>query len=140
MSHALIVWYALLLHATWALTVALSPTAFGATPMADLAALFGEARALAVGLLVVASGTALASLFVQTWWGVFLLLPQQMVLLLSAHGSLAAILRGSYADGVPRPQEFIATDQIGMVLLAIVHVGTLVLRGRESIWLRRLGF
>ena len=53
--------------------------------------------------------------------GMQLLLPQQALLYLAAWGGLQAILEGEYADGVTRPYSFILTDQLPMMLFALIH-------------------
>jgi hypothetical protein len=58
------------------------------------------------------------------WWG--LLVPQQFVLIISASGALHAAFVGHYADGVPRPWQFILGDQLPVILAALLYTYALL--------------
>lgn len=60
------------------------------------------------------------------WISLLLLLPQQILLLLSAGGAVQAISIGSFADGIARSRYFIGADQIYAILLAIIQTIALV--------------
>ena len=40
---------------------------------------------------------------------------------IAAWGGFQAIVNGQYADGVARPYEFILTDQLPIMLFALIH-------------------
>lgn len=50
-----------------------------------------------------------------------MLIPQQLMLLISAGGALAAVFNHHYADGVMRTSTFILTDQLPLILLAFLY-------------------
>jgi hypothetical protein len=51
----------------------------------------------------------------------YLLMPQQIVLMMSAAGAVQAMWLGQFADEVLRPSAFIAADQMYTVLAALGH-------------------
>jgi hypothetical protein len=58
---------------------------------------------------------------------VLMLLPQQLLLYLSAGGAIEAIWRGHFADGVERSHAFLLVDQCPLVLIAFFHSWALML-------------
>lgn len=128
-----IIVYACVLHVAQGVAVLADPAALHITPIAGIAWIgrWGTGS-------VLISVAVLALLGLRSWLGilgVILALPQQALLVATAYSALAAILRQSYADGVLRPLAFIAADQIGTVLLAIVHSVAIVdLIYRRSHW------
>ena len=54
--------------------------------------------------------------------GLLFVLPQQLVLLVSAFGALTAMATGTFADGALRPVSFIVADQSPIVLVTIFHI------------------
>lgn len=55
-----------------------------------------------------------------------LLLPQQALLFMTARSSWHAMQAQMYGDGVVRPLAFIASDQLGVVIMAVVHAFAMV--------------
>ncbi len=55
------------------------------------------------------------------------LLPQQLMLYVSAGGAAQAIYHARFADGVERTQAFLVVDQIPLVLVAIFHTWAIIL-------------
>ncbi len=117
--------YCTALHLAWAILISKSHDATGATPVSALASLFKSDTALVI-VLVSAAILSMVGLVSRLPWMVVLLMPQQSLLLISAFGGLAAIVGSQYADGVIRPQEFIAADQIGTILAALGHAGAII--------------
>lgn len=118
------VYYAVLLHGIWALMLIVSDEPFGSTPVSSLR--FGH-RLVTAGLLLAASGMAVRGIAKRgTTVGWLLLLPQQVLLLISAVGGIAAMVLGHYADGVERPSLFIAADQMPGVIAAFTHTFAVV--------------
>ncbi len=117
--------YCTVLHLTWAGLILSSHEATGATPVASLSLLFKSDIVLVVALSL-AAVMSLAGLVSQLPWMVVLLMPQQSILLISAFGAMGAICGAQYADGVLRPQAFIAADQVGAVLAALAHAGAII--------------
>jgi hypothetical protein len=113
---------ATLLHVVVGLMLLTDAAAARSTGPAAIADLFGST--LAGILMLTASALALIVIFRRVEsarWSLLLLLPQQALLYLAAWGGLQAILEGQYADGVTRPYTFILTDQLPMMLFALIH-------------------
>jgi hypothetical protein len=112
--------YCIALHMSWSVILILDPAAIGATALSVFPYLFRgpdatSAILLFVGLL--AAVTVLLRFPGRAW----LLLPQQVILLVSAYTATAAAVLGQYADGVPRPAAFILADQLHSILAAGGH-------------------
>lgn len=127
----LIVWMAIAHHIIWGLLILGWDGQIQATPISRLRMIFPD-NVLAPCLFIVA-GSAMAGLEQMDcesgcfWKRVGYLLPQQIVLMLSAWSSLVAILNGYYADLEVRPRSFIAADQSVHILLAMFHTFAVVM-------------
>ena len=119
-SISIMVLYAIALHLSWSFILLFDHGAINATAVHALARYIYP-----VGLLVwVIAGAALAALvalLTRSIWTVVLLLPQQVLLMMSASGAVEAIWLSQFADGVIRSRAFIAADQLYSVLAAIGH-------------------
>lgn len=122
----IIILYAVTLHYVWSILGFFSPDAYNATALRAIFDLFGYytpipcflvATSALIGLRMPANTTSLA-----------LMIPQQMLLMLSAFGAVHAIAAGHFADGVVRPQTFIASDQVPAIIAAIGHTISIVQR------------
>lgn len=124
-----IVIYAVLLHLTWAVTLATFPPV-RTTAIDLLLRLFGNSAPLAGGVLALSIFLAITALSLpnRPVTSFAFLLPQQFLLTVSAVGALAAMISGHFADGVIRPHEFIIADQAPAVLLAFMHAIALMER------------
>jgi hypothetical protein len=58
--------------------------------------------------------------------GLLLLIPQQILLLISAQGAVDAMVLSAFADGVIRPREFLIADQMPVVLATVLHTVALL--------------
>ena len=125
-----VVYMAVALHLVWGVLFLVSGEALGSTPAAALLRLTGS-PILAGVLCLAGAAIAIYGERRRDWWA---LLPQQALLVLSAVGSLEAVIGGHYADGVPRPVVFILSDQLPMILGALFHTLVLVDLGRT--WTR----
>lgn len=121
------VWYAVLLHLTWAGLLFASAVPEHVTGVHALSQLFPNRIGLAIILLTVAAcavgGILLRRLSVTK---ILLLCPQQLLLGVSAAGALHAMWVGHFADGVPRPHIFIIADQMPQVLALVIHSLTML--------------
>jgi hypothetical protein len=63
---------------------------------------------------------------------VWLLLPQQFLLLVSGFAALHAMILGQFADGVVRAHTFLIADQSPILLVAIFHTVALVRIARDD--------
>ena len=112
--------YAVALHVCWGLVLMLSPDAVGVTAIAPLAA-FLPRWPLAVAFLFIGSAAGLCTLPRWRRLAVWLAMPQQVVLTISAIGAILCVMSGSYADLEPRPRLFILADQLPAILAAGMH-------------------
>ena len=109
-----------------ALAVMVNSDAHFATPVRVLHALLSDNVFVPVMLAV--PTTALLGFFgIRKLTTLLCLIPQQMLLYLSAGGAFHAIWNSHYADGTIRPVAFILTDQILVILLAVFHSWALLL-------------
>lgn len=125
----LAVWAAVVLHLLWVgLLLVPGTRAFSATPVHKVYDLTGYSTWRTVALLAIVAFTAAAGLVHRVSPGLkmFYLLPQQLVLGVSAAGGVLAIIHSHYADGVPRPGTFIAADQAAVILTWIGHTAAMM--------------
>jgi hypothetical protein len=118
------IYYAIFLHGIWALMILASSDPFGSTPVHVL-----EIHPRIVTSLLLGGTAAMAVLGIRkrgTTAGWLLLLPQQILLMISAVGGIAAAVLGHYADGVARPNLFIAADQLPGIVAAVCHTFAIV--------------
>lgn len=110
------------------------------TPMAEI--FFNSNQYIASGVYLFAAISASVTLLnnhaSNSWHGVIFCMPQQFLLMMSASTAIRCVMRGSYADGVPRPWEFILADQlwviVGMAVHTIVLLDLYVFAERETKW------
>lgn len=122
---SIMVLYAVALHWTWAAILLFDSDATHATALnAVFRYIYPEA--LLITVLSTAASAALCGLILRSPWSLLLLLPQQVILMMSAAGAIEAMWNMQFADGVIRPMAFIAADQIYSVLAAIGHTAALI--------------
>ncbi len=119
---SIMVLFAVALHLFWSAALMIDRAALNATAINALAR-FVQPPALIALLIAVALMAMVGMLFRLPWW---LLVPQQIVLMMSAAGAIEAMWLSQFADGVLRPAAFIAADQIYSVLAALGHTVALV--------------
>lgn len=103
--------------------LATTDTADGSIAMASIIGFFGEYRGVPPWFLFAAAGCALATVLMSVdRYRLLLLLPQQFVLFIYAGGAIGAVMRESYADFVLRTWQFIASDQLFLVVIFVGHL------------------
>ena len=130
---------AIVVHLTWGVLLIYSEQPLNCTPMADSP--FRENRFIASAVYLGAAATALLPFVLKGWdykfRGLACCLPQQALMMLSATTAIKCVVRGAYADGVPRPWEFIAADQawtiVGMLLHTVALLDWFVSSPRETL-------
>lgn len=134
------VWFAVMLHLLWAGLLLFSENPLHITAMYALAWLFPMRFGLAIVLVSVAACATYgimrhsASVGART----MLLLPQQLVLAISAAGAARAMWLGAYADGVPRSHFFIVADQAPAIFAMFIHSATIIYLALSDRWLKAL--
>ncbi len=126
----LAVWTAIVLHATWVgLLLVPHSGAPKSTPVHEVYGIAGDSAWRAAALLAFVACAALMGMFREVTPGlkIVYLLPQQLVLGVSAAGAVLAIANSHYADGVPRPATFIAADQLAVILTWAGHTAAIML-------------
>lgn len=121
------------LHLSWAGFLFMDATAVNATAVH---ALFRYI--FPVGLLIWVLGCASVTAFVglmfirTSQWLAILLLPQLILLWMSAAGAIQAIFISQFADGVVRPRAMIAADQWISVLVAFWYTIAIILHSSRG--------
>lgn len=126
-SISIMVLYAISLHLAWAILLLIDESAVNATAVN---ALFRYVHPPIVLAIAVASAAllALVAMVTRPTWTLVLLLPQQILLMMSAAGAIEAIWSAQFADGVIRSSAFIAADQLYSVLAAIGHTFAIIMQ------------
>lgn len=122
---SIMVMYAVALHLAWAVVLLFDNSATGATAVDALFRFIYPIPVLSA-VLAVAGGMAFWAMFTREPWVVLLLIPQQILLMMSAVGAIEAMWLQQFADGVVRDFGFIAADQMHIVLAAIGHTAAIV--------------
>lgn len=126
--------YASLLHYAWAALLAYDPAAGNSTPVHVLVHYCGG-RPQAVFVLLLTATMALCAPLVhhpavRRAMLPVLLIPQQIILFMSAGAGIDAALVGHYADLTPRPWPFILSDQLPVILVSLLYTTALLTIGR----------
>lgn len=130
-SVSIMVIYAVALHLAWATILQFEPQAVHATAVN---ALYRYIESVPVLSLVIAAAASLAFFAILSYrpWTLVLLLPQQVLLMMSAAGAIEAMWTAQFADGILRPRGFIAADQLYSVLAAIGHTWAIIRHALRS--------
>lgn len=133
MKTALMIWYGAILHLVWGLMLMASPTVLGVTAVNSILS-FGIINANTAGAFyILVALMALIGLNSTRKRDIILLIPQSLLLLLSAYGAINAMILGQFADGVVRPFQFLIADQSPAVITAILHMVAVVAMYREKV-------
>lgn len=119
-----VVLFACLLHMTWAGLLVLDPSSGFSTPLRLLVRLSGGSWRASVVLVLVAIpavGFTFRRIGVSHLQMGLMLIPQQLVLFVSAGAALHSAVLGKYADGTLRSTAFILGDQLSVILLALLY-------------------
>jgi len=133
---SVMVLFAVTLHFFWAFIILYDPQSLGATGIASLYRII-HPSSLLVLTLVCSSTLTLIGLLLRYPLSFILLIPQQILLMMSAAGAIEAIFISQYADGVLRPWAFIAADQVYSIIAALGHtlaMALFVLRRDLTSW------
>lgn len=122
------VWYAVALHFLWAGLLFRNDDAKQATALYTLSRLFPAKTGLAVVLIFVAAmaGYGLLKRTGPLTGRILLLIPQQLVLGVSAAGAVWAMWKGHTPGGLPRPAGYLIADQSPAVLALLAHSATIM--------------
>jgi hypothetical protein len=119
-----VILFASLLHIGWAVLLIINPTAGSSTPVAIILRVFGgpyRSAAVLVACAVVAMIFPFKKHRVSAEAMAGLLIPQQVLLFMSAGAGVYAAATQRYSDGVVRGHEFILADQLPVILLALLY-------------------
>lgn len=108
------------LHLGWALALWNAPV-IHTVGLSPFYAVLDSSRQVAVLLLIVSILPVVARVCRWRWLFFAALIPQQATLMMSAWSAVFCILESHYADAVIRPRSFIAADQWGNIMPAILH-------------------
>ena len=114
---------AVILHLVWAVTLLVDASGVGATAVSALHRIvpmpFLPWVIIGCGMLAIAAVAA------RPLWFVLLLIPQQILLMISASGAIDAIWLGQFADGVLRSRAFLMVDQSYSIILMLGHTAAI---------------
>lgn len=117
-----IIWYAIVLHWIWGVSLLSSDSPLGVTAVSSIVSL-GVVSSMTAGIyFLLISCLALVGLGAPKKVGVWFILPQSLTLIFSAYGAIMAMVAGRFADGVPRPASFLIADQAPAVIAAFFHL------------------
>lgn len=128
-----IILYAVLLHMAWGIALLVDVSAANITALNGISKILGTSG-LGILSLLVAVSAAVSTLLTDRPLGLVLVLPQQMLLVLSASSALEAIISGHFPDGVFRPAAFIFCDQLPAILIVILHTGAILELHARELW------
>lgn len=121
--------FAVGLHLVWASILFVDDAALGATAVNALHRWIP--MPWLTWVILFAALFAVVALAVRPPWFLLLLLPQQILLIMSAAGAVEAIWIAQFADGVIRPRAFLAADQFYSILAAIGHTAAIITHARR---------
>lgn len=123
-------------HLLAGLSIALDPRSGLVTPFSEIMSLGGSTAA---PILIIAGALAIGTCFeaTPTAWKIFMIVPQQSILLLQASSLILTLFLGHYPDGyVPNavwPRLFIFNDQIWSIFCFLAHTWEVIgLAGRNG--------
>ena len=119
-----IIYVAIAQHFVWAWCLWREPACGNVTSIACMSLWLGPA--LWFVLFIVAFLALISSFYHKTVASKLLVVPQQLLLLVSSAGAINAIFTEKFADGVHRNLYFILADQIPAVLIAVGHTFALL--------------
>jgi hypothetical protein len=118
---SIMVMYAIAVHVYWVVVLVIDPASIGETSIYAIARHVGS-RPWATELIIAAAAAlAMIGLSARVSWVAFLLLPQQVLLMMSMAGGIEAIWLGQFADGSVLPRASIAVAQGYAILAAVFH-------------------
>lgn len=117
-------WLPTLLHFLWAILLLYSKSPQQTSAIAGVVKFVPTSRVPWVAMTLIGSSTcaAVALTPAQNAGALWLLMPQQSLLLMSTASAMEAILRGEFRDGTKRHWAFIAADQMPTILLTLFHL------------------
>ncbi len=135
--YPIIVLYAIALHFIQAIALAFDPSVAGVTSVATALELIGDRKATSELFVLVAFLAGAGLMVPGRTAAVWLMVPQQVLLVVGMIGAIAAISARKFADGIERPFWFLFADQAPIILATIGHSIAMisVLRGKTS-WTR----
>ncbi len=128
---SIMVLYATLLHITWGLMILGDDSALRGNALDSIFKIFPYPDGVAL-LLFGAAMMALVGTVAHTkgFWVALLLIPQQILMMITAAGAIESIWLGQFADGVIRSHMFIASGEVNNIIAALCHTTALVLYAR----------
>lgn len=126
-NHAMsvMVMYVVFLHLSWSLIIWLDPVALHITSIHALYVVVHTPNTLA-NILMITAIAATLGMVSRNLWALLLVVPQQIILFMTAAGAVTAMYLGQFPDGVVRPHAFMIADQIHSVIAAVCHTVALI--------------
>ncbi|MDB5612076.1 MAG: hypothetical protein JWP25_8976 [Bradyrhizobium sp.] len=127
---SIMVLFAISLHLWWAITLAIDSSALSVNAI-DALYRYIHPLPILIAVITGAATMALIGIFTELPWVLLFLIPQQVLLMMSAAGAIESMWLGQFADGVLRPHAFIAADQFYSVLAALGHTIAIIVHARR---------
>lgn len=119
--YPLVIFYAISLHLTQAISLAVDPSVGGITSLYTIQRLLHSRELTIVTICFVALVALYGLMQEKRWLAILLTLPQQFFLFIASYGAIDAIIQGRFADGVLRSRWFLLADQSPTIFAAAGH-------------------
>jgi hypothetical protein len=124
--------YTISLHVVWGLCALFDPVSYNSTALSSVYQVFGESTPYICFNVAILAFLGVFYFGRVKYYRIFLLIPQQLILMLSAGGAVKATILGAYADGVIRSHGFILADQAPAILAAVCQTLSIVYLSRNN--------
>ena len=127
-----VVWYAIILHWLWGCMLLASNDPLAITAI-NAVSRFGLVYPSSASILYFfVSSLAIIGIMAPRPVGLIFLIPQQIVLYVSAYGAILAMSTGRFADGVQRTPAFLIADQAPAVIIAFLYTFVVIELARRK--------
>jgi hypothetical protein len=139
MRQSLMIWQACIIHYIWGIALFVDERASWTTAINAITKYLPSVK-FEASLIIIASTLALFSLMSQkrTVLTLVALVPQQVLMMVSAFGAIQASVYSQFADGVVRPFWFIFSDQSPYIVVMILHT-LAILEEYAGEWWKAIG-
>ena len=139
MRKSWVVYLAVIIHLAWGISLLIDPAPRMVTSIAFTSDFFSNRIIEGLVFIVVSlmAGADIIFSVKKSILGILMLIPQQIILILSATGAVTAMIFHQFPDGIERPFLFIFSDQLPAVLLAVFHTCAIWQHYGSSLWAER---
>lgn len=133
-QYPIVIIYASIMNLVWGSLLLFNPEVGGISTLHDLFTIFTTNLWY---ILIIIGLIAMIPVIRPMGWltSLLMLVPQQAVMFVSLITAITAMVNGVFADGDPHPRSFITADQFPAVLIATLHLYSLLETFRNSKWI-----